>query len=597
MRAFLEKTITQYLLERKNSTSQKAAVKYKQKGHWQELTWAQYYEKIEFLSCAMMAWGISKGDHVAIYSNSRFEWSAWDWACLAIGAVPVPIYQSSTVEDLLHILKMTEPKFLIVEGRNQYQHYLAVKEQGVLISQVSCIETSASADLELINFEEALLFGRKNHAKFKDQVRDLCQSHTLEDTATLFFTSGTTGLPKGVVLTHQQIISEVGDAFPLVGASDKDTTLSFLPYAHVMGRIETWGNVFSGYTLAFAESIEALKKNLQEVKPTILIAVPRIFEKIYTQIQVQLTSDPLKAKLFNWSLDKSMSVLRKVRNHEEPSWLEFAEHLVSQQTVLKKIKELFGGRLRFCVSGGAPLSNEISEFFGACGVQILEGYGLTETTAAIFVNTPHDAMPGTVGRPLGDVLLKFGNDGEILVKSKKIMKEYYKDPESTRNAFTEDGFFKTGDIGEILPTGHLKITDRKKDLIKTAGGKYVAPQKLESLLKNTGVISHAVVHGDQRKYIVVLLTLELQFLKDQAQKQNLSGDIHEVSQSRQVLEFTRKLISQVNSQLASYESIKRFLILPTEFTVENGELTPSLKVKRKFLEKKFKDEIESLYLS
>lgn len=416
-----------------------------------------------------------------------------------------------------------------------------------------------------------------------------------EDIITLIYTSGTTGQPKGVVLTHQQAHSEVAEALPLVGVNSSDQSLSFLPYAHVMGRIEHWGHALIGFKMAFSTSIERIREHMVEIKPTIMIAVPRLFEKIYSGILSQIEASPAKKKLFNWALQLGLEVSRNHTEGKPTSLLTLAQYRLAKELVFKNIAEKLGGRLRFAVSGGAPLSGELAQFYNALGVLLLEGYGLTETTAAVCVNTPFDYRFGTVGKPFGDVKVKIAEDGEILIHSKKVMREYYNDPASTSQTL-KDGWFYTGDIGEFDEQGFLRITDRKKDLIKTAGGKYVAPQRLEAFLKTSPLVSQVLVYGDQKKYVTVLLTLNYDALKSGAPVWGLSPDeVKTPSQSAKVKEILRKHISEVNSKLASFESIKNFSVLDREFTIDSGELTPSLKVRRKAVTTKYHSLLESMY--
>jgi len=397
------------------------------------------------------------------------------------------------------------------------------------------------------------------------------------------------------MLTHTQIMSEISEAFPYVGAHADDISLTFLPYAHVMGRIEHWGHVYVGFTMAYAESIERVRTNLLEIRPTIMVAVPRIFEKVYAAIQTQIEAQPWRKKIFAQAMKIGQKVSEaRVRHEPLPLALGLIDQ-VAQRLVLGRVKAAFGGRLRFAISGGAPISPDIVRFFHACDILILEGYGLTETTAAICVNTPYDYEFGTVGKPIGETQIKIAEDGEILVKSKKVMKDYFEDPAETAKVFT-DGWYHTGDIGEFTPSGNLKITDRKKDLIKTAGGKYVAPQLLENLLKHDPLVSQVLVHGDQKKYVVALLTLDRPLLEKFARDRGLNeSNIEALTQDPKVLEAVRQIVADANSRLASYESIKRFAVLPTEFTVEAGELTPSLKIKRKYVDQKYRNQIEKLY--
>jgi long-chain acyl-CoA synthetase len=362
-----------------------------------------------------------------------------------------------------------------------------------------------------------------------------------------------------------------------------------------MGRIENWGHVFIGFQMAYAENIEKIRTYLIEVRPTILVAVPRIFEKVYSGIYAQLGNSVLRTKIFQQALAIGRKVSQCKLDRKPVPLKLFLSYQVAQKLVLNKVREAFGGRLRFAVSGGAPISSDIAMFFHSCGILILEGYGLTETTAAVAANTPFNYRFGSVGRPIGDVQIKIAEDGEILVKSKKVMREYLNDPEGTAMAFT-NGWFHTGDIGELMPTGDLRITDRKKDLIKTAGGKYISPQRIENLLKENSFVSHALIHGDQKKYVVALITLDPGFLKNFAEEKGLVfKDLSELSQHPQVLQTVRLGVAEINSRLANFETIKRFSVLPDDFTVQGGELTPSLKVKRKILDQKFRKQIDALY--
>jgi long-chain acyl-CoA synthetase len=588
-------TICHHVLKMNSRGDTSIALQTKENGTWQKISWPEYYDQIVTVASSLLAFGVSPGDKIAIMSNTRLEWSLCDYAILGLKAVTVPIYQTVTAEDLAHILKDSKTKVLILESRSLLKIYLQVKDQCPSVEKVICFDSIRDSDLGVTSWKEFWALGVQERSENKSVFEKLSRQTKLSDMATLIYTSGTTGLPKGVVLTHEQIISEVSEAFPYVGATPEDVTLSFLPYAHVLGRIEHWGHVYIGYQMAYAESTEKIRHNLVEIRPTMLVSVPRIFEKIYSAIHTQLGRSPLKVKSFAWALKVGHEAGKRRLNHQPLSVQLFAELQIAQRLVLNKVRDAFGGRLRFAISGGAPISKDIELFFHSCGILILEGYGLTETTAAICVNTPFNYRFGSVGRPIGDTQIRIAEDGEILVKGKKVMKEYHNDPKGTAEAL-EDGWFHTGDIGEIMPSGDLKITDRKKDLIKTAGGKYVAPQKLENLLKLNSLISHVLIHGDNKKYIVALVTLDPLALKKFATEKGISyQDNESLTQHSSVLEIIRKGIAEVNSQLASYETIKRFSILSKDFTVEAGELTPSLKVKRKFLDQKFKHQLEALY--
>lgn len=569
------------------------AVQYKETNHWRTLSWPQYFDQIVTVAHALSQIQIKPKSRVAIMANTRLEWALIDHAVLGLGGWVVPIYQTATPEDLEYILNNSEAEVLILENRALLRVFQSISKNCSGVRKVICLDPVVDADVEFITWPEFIKAGDAN--TFSQDFKEACSKTQPHDVATILYTSGTTGIPKGVVLTHEAAFVEVSESFPLCGAVPRDTSLSFLPYAHILGRIEHWGHAYIGFTLAFAESIDKVRSNLIEIKPTFLMSVPRIFEKVYAAIQAQLKSNFALSKLSAWAVGVGLKVGEyKLRGSPLPLALAL-EYEIAKRTVLVKIKEAFGGRLRFAISGGAPISKEIALFFHACEVLILEGYGLTETTAAITVNTPFDYNFGSVGKPIGEALIKIAEDGEILIKSKKVMREYYKDPTATKAAFT-DGWFHSGDIGEFTRQGDLRITDRKKDLIKTAGGKYVAPQRLEGLLKLHPFISNVLVHGDQRKYIVCLFTLNKEYILTWA-KENLIPfqDYESLTQSAPVTELIRKAVADTNSRLANYETIKRFAILPDDFTVEAGELTPSLKVKRKLLDKKWADKIASLY--
>lgn len=587
----MKQTICHHLLNVKNRKG--VAVEYVQKRKWQSATWPQYYDLVEKVAGGLKTLGLEPQQKVAIFSNTRFEWALADMAVLGLGAVVVPIYQSSIAEEIAFILKNSDAQTVIFESEDIYKRFLKIQDQVPNVKNKIGITFSND---EVKSWESLLTDGvqyRKQHPNFFQQS---CLNTDTNDLATIVYTSGTTGTPKGVCLYHEQIMSEIPEVYKVIDISDKDKSLTFLPYAHVFGRIEHWLHMYVGFTMAYAESIEKVRDNLAKAKPTFLVAVPRIFEKIYTSIQTQTEASPMKSKVFKWALGVGYKISDYRMNKKIPPLSLLLEYQAAKKLVFDKLMNKLGGRLRFAVSGGAPLSAEISKFFHASNLLVLEGYGLTETTAAVLVNTPFAYKFGTVGQAIGDVEIKIAEDGEICIRSKKVMKEYYKNPEATKEVFDADGFFKTGDIGELDSEGFLKITDRKKDLIKTAGGKYVAPQKIENLLKLNKNISNVLIHGDQKKYIVALITLNPDTMKSFAQENQLpSANLEELSKNPRVKDLIRDAVAQTNSHLASYETIKNFTILPNEFTIESGELTPSLKVKRKFADKKYETQIKSLY--
>lgn len=572
---------------------QQIAFIYKDDDSWKNISWSMYQKDIYKFTQFLIECELKKEAKVAIISNTRYEWCVVDYAIMCAQLISIPIYQNSTPEEMKTILNHSEAEIIVLENTVTLKAWNKVKHDCPHVKKVILIEQASTVDKELISIEKILskTISPEEIKKINHNIDNI----KITDLATIVYTSGTTGTPKGVMITHEQIVSEVSEAFPTCGVSPEDTCLTFLPFAHVLGRIESWAHCYFGHTMAFAESIDKIKSNLIEINPTFIFAVPRIFEKVYTFVVSSLENNKYKAKAFHWALHIGKRVCRTYRDNQRISAQDLLAYEFAKRVILKKVKGAFGNRLRFCVSGGAAINKTISEFFEVCGVLILEGYGLTETTAAICVNTPFNYKFGSVGLPIGDVQLKIAEDGEILVKSKKVMKGYYKNPEATKEAF-EGEWFKTGDIGEIMPSGDLRITDRKKDLIKTANGKYVAPQKLEGILKLNPLVSHALIHGDQKKYIIALISLDKEKTLAWAKENNISTDTWtDLIKNNTIVENVRKTVVSLNAELANHESIKKYQIIEDEFTVENGSLTPSLKVKRKVLDAKYKSIIDGLY--
>lgn len=588
-------TITQILANARHRPRQWNAVKFRRGDIWLNVSWNEVFRSCEAVAGGLIKNGVKAGDRVALLSETRREWVYADFGIMGIGAVTVPIYPSQRPEEMAAILKDSEAKVLILENMGQYRKWLEVRSQCPLVAGVIMIDSPSERPRESLSWDAFLDMGHQQSLETPGFYEAAIAKQKLSSVATLIYTSGTTGEPKGVVLTHKQVMAEIEAILDVIPLNEKDTSLSFLPYAHILGRVESWAAVAAGFTLAFAESIDRLRFNLLDVNPTLLIAVPRVFEKLHAAIKSQSEANPALNKIFSWGIDVGTAVSNARRERKRVSPDLLLRQMVAEKIVFRAIKNKLGGRLRFAVSGGAPLGKEIAEFFHSIGLLILEGYGLTETTAAITANTPLAYKFGTVGKPLKGVDLKIAADGEILVKGPMVMAGYHNQPESNQASFT-DGYFHTGDIGEIDGEGFLRITDRKKDLIKTAGGKYVAPQKLENLLKLSPLISQVLIYGDQEKYVVALLTLNPERVAEYARTHHISHqDMKTLSQHPHIKGLIRNLVAEVNSKLSSSETIKNFAILSFDFTVEAGELTPSLKVKRKFCSEKYKDAIKALY--
>lgn len=591
----MSKTILHSLLEARNRKAQ-PAVQHVKNGKWQSISWGEYFDKAAQIGAGLSELGIKKGDRVAIFGNTRVEWAVADCGILGIGAVTIPIYQSSIPSEAEYIINNADVKVLFVENQALLEKWRTISYNTTSVEWVIPFEVTNSGDSRVIQFSRFLEMGQRKLQENSDFFISSCEDRQRDELATIVYTSGTTGVPKGVMISHEQIMSEIEDVFRVLDVSESDVSLTFLPFAHIFGRVEHFAHVNVGFTMAYAESIDRIRNGLIDIRPTFIAAVPRIFEKIYNGVISQAESVPSKKKIFQWALKIGLQVSdARVQKRSLPI-TTLLQYQLARKLVFDKLSEKLGGRLRFAISGGAPLSKEIARFFHAANIYVLEGYGLTETTAAVFINSLYDYRFGTVGKAVGDVETKIADDGEILIRSKKVMLGYYKNDEATNEVLSKDGWFATGDIGELTSDGFLRITDRKKDLIKTAGGKFIAPQKLENMLKLNKYISNVLIHGDKRKFVVALITLNFEEINKLADEKNIATRDHaQLARHPAVREIIRQAVAEVNSQVASYDSIKNFDILPEDFTIESGELTPSLKVRRKFCDKKFAAVIDRLY--
>ena len=588
-------TIATSLLKCKDRPLTQEAMRFKRNGVWNSLSWRDYYDNVERVAGGLLSLGLQVNDKVAIWSNTCPEWAWSDIAVISSRAITVPIYQSSLPEEVEYILNNSEATILICETPLMVERFDNLRSKCPKIKSVICFQGNESTP-KYLGWSELLSRGEEYGRKHKDFLKSSIQQIQISDVATIVYTSGTTGVPKGVILSHEQVKSEIDDVFAVLDIFATDRSLTFLPFAHILGRVELWGHLFVGFCMAFAESVDRIRDNLPEVSPTFLIAVPRIFEKVYNGVISQAELSPLKHAIFKYAMSVGGVVSQhRLEGRPVPVPVQI-QYKVAKKLVFSKLAKRLGGRVRFALCGGAPLSYDIAKFFHASDLLLLEGYGLTETTAAVSVNLPSALKFGTVGKPLADVQVKIAPDGEILVKSKKVMKGYYKNEVATKEVMTDDGYFCTGDIGEITQEGFIRITDRKKDLIKTAGGKYVAPQKLENLLKLSKYVSNVLIHGDKKKYIVALLAPNFDELTRFAKEKGIdSKNRTQLVKDPQVRELYRQVVADANQNLASFESMKSFDILDKDFTVESGELTPSLKVKRKFCDDRFSEQIKQMY--
>ncbi|MBE3129520.1 MAG: long-chain fatty acid--CoA ligase [Acidobacteria bacterium] len=565
----------------------------KVEGRYVPLSTAEVARRVKQLSLGLADLGLGPGDKLVIFSENRPEWTMTDFAVLCAGAVTVPIYTSLMPEQVKYIINDSDAKIVVCSNRDLWLKVEAVKHDLPSVHHFVLIDGQGPEGT--LSLSEVMGRGTSVAAADPGLFEKRALAVKPDDVASIIYTSGTTGIPKGVVLSHGNFVSNAKALDAVTEFTDKDTILSFLPLSHVLERMTTFSFLYKGATIAYAESIETVAENLLEVRPTIMISVPRLFDKIYAKVMDNvLTQSPLKRKIFFWALKVGKKYgARKIRHRGIPWGLGVRRNLAAK-LVFSKIVEKTGGRVHFFVSGGAPLSSDVAEFFYAIGITILEGYGLTETSPVLTCNTFDKMKFGTVGTPVPGVEIRIAKDGEILAKGPNVMKGYYKKDQETREAF-EDGWFHTGDIGHFDEEGFLVITDRKKDLIVTAGGKNVAPQPIENLLKMNPYIQNAVVVGGGRKFISALIVPNFERIEAYARTSGIPfASRKDLVEREEIVNFILAEVNRTTPHLASYERIKKVVLLDRDFDVDS-ELTPSLKVKRHIVEKTFKALIDFLY--
>ncbi len=563
---------------------------------YEPVTHAENFTAVTNLALGLVALGAAKGERIAIISNTRAEWSQFDSAILSFGGVVVGIYPTSTAAQIRYILDHSETRLVIAENKAQYDKVrLAEPEfvQKMVVMDSDGLTPGNWLTLDEVATQGKFLLAQKPH--LPDELRDAVEP---EDMAALIYTSGTTGPPKGVVMRHNNLVLVAQTVAEFLGLHDQDVGVIYLPLAHSLQRVANYVGTAVGVTGYYLADMSKLVEVSKVVQPTVLSAVPRVYEKIHTAVLTGIEhAPPRRQQLARTALAVGHEVAQR-RRQQQPIPLSLKlKHALYDRLVYRKLRAaLFGSRMRFLSSGAAPISLELLHFFDAIGLPIYEGYGLTETTSPITVNRPGEVKFGSVGRPLPNSYVKIADDGEILLKGPGVFTEYYKDPAATRDAFTADGWFQTGDIGELDADGYLRITDRKKNIIVTAGGKNIAPANIENLLMAHPLISQVMVHGDRRNYLVALLTLDPDALLAWANDHHKGSLSYEqLTQDAEVAALVQSLVDKANTSLARYEQIKYFRILPEEVSVENGLLTPTLKLKRREMEARYGGWLEEMY--
>lgn len=564
----------------------------KRGGQWVSISHRDLLETVRAYSAALAELGIGRDDHVALLSENRPEWAWTDYALLCTGAFAVPIYNTLPPNQIAYILQDAEARGVVVSNAEQLAKILEILPELPSVQFIIVFDAPAELPERVYSLAQLLERGRKvmpDEAEFR---REALRA-TPDDLATLIYTSGTTGNPKGVMLTHDNLCSNVAAVEWIAGDANDNVAVSFLPLSHVFERMVDYVYLSNGIPIAYVASFDEVAQALAEVKPTIVCGVPRVYEKLYARI---LSVEGVKRRLVFWARKVALAWAELVdAGKPVPFGLKF-QHAIADRLVYKTIREKIGGRLKFFVSGSAPLNPQIARFFYGAGVLILEGYGLTETSPVTNVNRPDANRIGTVGKPVPGTEVMIAPDGEILVRGRQVMKGYYKQPEATTQIIDQDGWLHTGDIGDLDDDGFLRITDRKKELIKTAGGKYVAPQPIENLAKTDRFVADAMMLGDRRPYPIMLVVPNFQNLEAWATSQQIRWS------SRQELvrdaRVRAKLEAELNQRLAGlarFEMPKKFVVLHREFDLMRGEVTPSLKLKRKVILESFAEEIEAAY--
>jgi long-chain acyl-CoA synthetase len=561
----------------------------------------EFFERVRDLSLGFRALGMQAGDRMAMVSESRPEWVLCDIAILAAGAVTVPIYPTLSAAQARYILQDSGAKIAVVSTREQLDKIQEVRHLLPSLESVVVMDAHVAAGAaSVVGLADV---GRRGHERmtaewgtgkaFKDDAKRVLP----DQLATIIYTSGTTGEPKGVMLSHRNLVSNMVAGASVLDVGHEDEALSFLPLSHSFERMVSFVYLFTGVSMIFAETMETIGRDIGIVRPTVLTGVPRVYEKLQARIlEKGRAGSPLKARLFQWAVGVGQARAAAELRGRRPPALTGLQSRIAERLVFSKIRAGVGGRLRFAVSGSAPLPPAVHEFFHGVGLPIVEGYGLTETSPILTVNPPDAPRVGTVGRAIPGVELRIAPDGEILARGPNIMSGYYNKPDATADILRDDGWLHTGDIGTLDADGYLTITDRKKDLIVTAGGKNVAPQPIESVLKSHRLVAEAIVLGDRRRFVSALIVPDFAVLEQRLKDLGRPfAERDELVTRPDVMALYQEIVDGLNHDLSQYERIKRIALLPAEFTIESGELTPTMKVKRKVIEERWRRQIEQIY--
>ena len=594
----LPQTLPHYCLESFRRNKKPDALCFKNGGGWQRISGSDAIERVKRLALGLAAFGIEKGDRVAIISENRPEWSLTDLALLCLGAVNVPIYTTQAVDQIRYILENSGSKMIFVSGRKLYKHAAEAIRSVESIEHVVFFDEEgiSQAETKAVTLDEVVARGESLDPDDRS-FEELLSKVEANDLATIIYTSGTTGEPKGVMLTHENFVSNVLAISRGLPITSSDRSLAVLPLSHIFERTVFYVLCANGVSINYCSSFDQLATFLQEVKPTIMTAVPRLFEQVYHKIVKKgRSAGGWKSRLFEWSLDVGQEYWSFRDKHEPVPAALAAKHALANRLVFSKWRDGVGGKLRFFVSGGAPLSKKLSYAFWAAGIPILQGYGMTEA-CIVSANRPEDNKIGSIGKPFAGIEMRISEkDGEILIRGANVMQGYYHNPEETARALDAEGFYHTGDVGYRDHDGHFYVTDRLKDLFKLSNGKYVAPLQVESLLKQSPLVSQAVVVGSGRKQVGALIVPDWDALKDAMSEQGVpvDGSREELSVNPNFVKRVQNDAVELTRELSDYERVKRVHLLPREFSIDKGEMTPTLKIKRSVIDEKYQEAIDEI---
>ncbi len=590
-------SVVHILLETIGKHPGKAAFLYKKNGEYVPISYREFGEQTECLTHGLAALGLNPGDRISILSYNRPEWPMTDFAVFAMRGIVVPVYHTLPANQIAYILKDAGVRAIFVEDRLQFDKIKEIWDQCPDLQYVIAFSEVKPDGDKIISFADLLKKGEAGRKSRPDFFRQSVDSIRPRDICSLVYTSGTTGHPKGVMLHHQGFVVDIVNSEAVLDLQPEDVFLSFLPLSHLYERLGGhWCALYKGCTIGYATDISTVVDDLQKVRPTVMVSVPRLYEKISSGVVEQVEAGPaIKQKMFYWALKTGRKYHEKrLENRLTP--LLRLKYKTADRVVFSKIKQKLGGRFRFPISGGAPLSTETLKFFEAIGLRIVEGYGMTETHLIITLTPPGKTRYGSCGKPIGEVEVKTGEDGEILVRGVTVMDGYFEKPELTAEVIDEEGWLHTGDVGYLDEDHYLYITDRKKNILVTAGGKNVAPAPIEHALKRSRYIDEVCLVGDQRKFISAIVVPNYENLKKWSAENNAGiDDPHKLVKDDAVIEMMMEEVESMQSDFARYEKVKKIALLPEPLTVENGELTPSLKVKRRVVEERYRDRIAALY--